>query len=139
VIPISEHLDEDWSVLNSVGTGPLNSLFDHEDVLTINLEAWDLVSSGVEFGVVTGALLRSSHTIRVVLTQVDDRKLPKTGHVRSLKELTLVRGTITVHSDGEVLLVAILLCEGKSSADGHLSTNNTVATVVVALSVVVVH
>lgn len=45
VITIGKGLEIDRSVLYSVGTSPLDGFFDHEDVLSLNLEAWDLVSS----------------------------------------------------------------------------------------------
>ena len=139
VIPISVHLEEDGAVLDNVGTSPLDGLLDHEDVLSLDLEAWDFVSASVEVSVVAGSLLGCSHTIGVVLAKIDDGELPKTSHVGSLEELSLVRSTITVHGDSEVLLILVLLGEGESSADGELGADDAIATVVVALSVIVVH
>lgn len=139
VVAISRALEVERSVLNDVGSSPLDSLLDHEDVLSLNLEAGNLVTSCVEVSVVARSVLACAHTIRVVLTQVNDWQLPEAGHVCSLKELTLVRGAIAIHRNGEVLLTLVLLGKGKTGADGQLGTDNTISTIVVALPVVVVH
>ena len=139
VIPISVHLEEDGAVLDNVGTSPLDGLLDHEDVLSLDLEAWDFVSASVEVSVVAGSLLGCSHAVGVVLTQVDHGQLPEASNVCGFENLTLVGGTVTVHSDREVLLFCVLLSEGESSADGELGADDAIATVVVALSVIVVH
>lgn len=85
MITIGKSLHIDRSVLYSVGTSPLDGFFNHEDVLCLNLEAWNLVSSLVEFCVVRGSLLRGSHAVGVVLTQVDYGQLPEASHVGSFE------------------------------------------------------
>ena len=52
VITIGEALQIDRAILNSVSASPLNSFFDHEDILSLNLESWDLISSSIELCVV---------------------------------------------------------------------------------------
>mmetsp|Transcript_33605 Transcript_33605/g.41443 ORF Transcript_33605/g.41443 Transcript_33605/m.41443 type:complete len:295 (+) Transcript_33605:501-1385(+) len=139
MVAVGARLHEDGSVLHGVGTGPLDGLLHHEHVLALYLEAWDLVTALVEVSVVRRSLLRSAHTVGVVLAKVDDGELPETSHVGSLEELALVGRTVAVHSNGEVLLATVLLGEGEAGADGELGAHDTVTTIEVALSVVVVH
>ena len=84
-------------------------------------------------------VLGGSHAVGVVLAQVDDGQVPEAGDVGSLEELTLVRRSIAVHSDSEVLLAPVLLGEGESGADGQLGADDTISTVIVALPIIVVH
>ena len=65
----------------------------------------------------------------LTLAAEDDRDVPQLGHVESLKDLTLVAGTITVKSKSHVGLVHVLVCEGDTSTDGNLSTDDTISTV----------
>ena len=85
VVTISEHLEVKGTILDNVLTSPLDGFFNHEDVLCLNLEAWNLVSSLVEFCVVRGSLLTGSHAVGVVLTQVDYGQLPEASHVGSFE------------------------------------------------------
>ena len=139
MVSVSESLEEEWTILLDIGTSPLDGLSNHEDVLGLNLEAWDLVSSLIEVGVQGSTILGSSHSIGVILTEIDDWKLPKTSHVGSLEQLSLVGSTISIHGDGEVVLAKVLLGEGKTSADWHLGTNDAIASKELVLGVVVVH
>ena len=66
--------------------------------------------------------------IRTLATE-DDGQVPELGHVESLKDLTLVGGTVSVESKGDVLLVLVLACEGNTSSNGNLGTDDTVTTV----------
>ena len=80
-----------------------------------------------------------SHSVGVVLAEVDYGKLPKTSHVGSLEKLTLVGGTVTVHRNGKVFHAFVLLSEGETRADWELGTNDTISTVKVVLFAVVMH
>lgn len=51
-----------------------------------------------------------------------------THHVERLEDLTLVAGTVSVHRVGSERLVHVFLCKRKACADGHLRTDDSVAT-----------
>ena len=59
----------------------------------------------------------------------DAGKVPQLGHVESLKDLALVGSTVTVKSQGDVLLVLVGLSESNTGTDGDLGTDNSVTTV----------
>ena len=65
----------------------------------------------------------------LTLATEDHGKVPELGHVEGLEDLTLVGGTVTVKSKGDVLLAVVLVGESETSTDGDLSTDDTVATV----------
>ena len=65
----------------------------------------------------------------LTLATEDHGKVPELGHVEGLEDLTLVGSTVTVKSERDVLLVVVLVGESKTSTDGNLSTDDTVATV----------
>jgi hypothetical protein len=72
-----------------------------------------------------------SLTTHVQLTLATEKggKVPELGHVESLKDLTLVAGTITVQNDSSLLAASVLVCESQTGTDGNLSTDDTVSTV----------
>lgn len=53
----------------------------------------------------------------------------KTHHVKSLKDLSLVTRTISVQGERAVILLPVFLCEGYTSTDGNLGTDDTVSSV----------
>ena len=118
VVSVRRHLKVEGAVLDDIGTSPLDCLFDHEDVLSLDFEAGDIVTSSIEVCVMGGAFLRRSHTVGVVLANIDNGEAPETGNVGSLEELSLVRRTVTVQGEREVLLALVLLGEGEPGADG---------------------
>lgn len=65
----------------------------------------------------------------LTLTAEDHGQIPELGHVEGLEDLTLVGSTVTVESEGDVLLAVVLVGEGETSTDGHLSTDDTVTAV----------
>ena len=139
VISISHVLNEHWSILNAELLGPLHSLSDHQDVLSITLETWNFVTSLVIFGVVSSTCIGGSHTIKVVLAEEDTWKFPESSHVGGLKKLTLVSSTISVHGNSDVGFTLVLKGKSQSCTYGNLSSNNTVTTVEIILSVIVMH
>jgi hypothetical protein len=124
----------------------LASSLDGEDVHGVDLETGDLVTTGEEGSVLRRSLGRGTHTVLVVLTDEDTGEVPEFGlgldmiesdetggeeathHVVSLKDLTLVRGTVTVESESAALLLQVLLGKRDTSSDGDLGTDDTVST-----------
>lgn len=75
--------------------------------------------------------IKSVRTIGEHMSEIEaTHKVPQLGHVEALEDLTLIGGTVSVHSEGSMLigLAHVLLGEGDTSTDGHLSTDNTVST-----------
>jgi hypothetical protein len=66
---------------------------------------------------------------QLTLASEQGRELPKLGHVESLKDLTLVAGTVTVEDDASRLGALVLVGESKTGTDRNLGTDNAVATV----------
>lgn len=84
------------------------------------METGNLVTTGEELSVHRRSLGRSTHTVLVVLTDKDTGEIPKLGHVESLKDLALVRGTVTVEGKSSSLLLVVLLGKGNTGANGNL-------------------
>ncbi len=68
---------------------------------------------------------RRKHT----LTPEQDRQVPQLRHIERLKNLSLVTGPITIQRNRRILVAIILMCEGQSSTDWNLRTNNTIAAI----------
>jgi hypothetical protein len=88
---------------------------------------------------VGGSFIGSSHTIEVVLANVEHWQFPESSHVSSFIDLTLIGSTITIHSNSNIGFILILECECKTSAYWELSTDDTITTIEVVLRVVVMH
>ena len=133
VIAIGAHFKEQRSVFDNISACPLDSFFDHQHVLGLNFEAGDEVTARVELNVVGGSVLGCAHSVVVILAHVNDRQVPETGHVGSLCELTLIRGSVTIRSNRKVLLSLVLLGEGESSSDGQLGSHDSVTAIEIVL------
>jgi len=90
------------------------------------LQTRDVVSTLEVARVGGGAVGCSSHSVAVVLANKDSREIPKLSHVVGLKDLTLVRGTITIEGKSGCFVIEVLLGKGNTGTQGNLSTNNTV-------------
>jgi hypothetical protein len=75
----------------------------------------------------------------VVFTDQYSRQLPKGRNVQRLKELPLVRSTVTIESKSSGVLLLVLLREGKSASEGHLRADDTVPAVEVGVLLVEMH
>ena len=63
------------------------------------------------------------------LTAEQGGEVPQLSHVECLEHLTLVGSTVTVQDDASVGLLVVLLGESQTGTNGHLGTDDTVATV----------
>ena len=91
------------------------------------LQARNVVSTLKVAGVGRRTVGSSSHSVTVVLANKDSGQVPELGHVVSFKDLTLVRGTITIEGKGGGLVAEVLLGKGDTGAQGDLSSDNTVS------------
>lgn len=66
-------------------------------------------------------------------------QLPKSRYVEGLKELALVRGTITIEGKRSSFLFPILLREGETASKGNLGADDTVATIEIGVLLVEMH
>ncbi|KAI6757302.1 hypothetical protein HG531_003127 [Fusarium graminearum] len=119
--------DERTLVGSGVLLTVLDGSLDGEDIHTVDLETRDVLTTLVVVG--QGRRTSSSSTHAIFVVCVVSGKVPELGHVESLKDLTLVAGTITVEDNGSVLVVVVLVSKGKTSTDGDLSTDDTVTAV----------
>ena len=140
MISIGNEFNEEGTVaFGAVILCKAHCLTHDKNVLAVDFEAWNQISSSVELGVVRSSIVRGSHSVEVVLAHVDHWKFPESSHVSSFIDLTLVGSTITIHSNCYIRFVLILDCKGKPSADWNLSSNNTISSVEVVLGVIVMH
>lgn len=66
-------------------------------------------------------------------------QLPKSRYIEGLKELALVRGTITIEGKRSSFLFPILLREGETASKGNLGADDTVATIEIGVLLVEMH
>lgn len=90
------------------------------------LQTRDVVTTLEVAGIGRGAIGSSSHSVTVVLANKDSREIPEFSHVVGLKDLTLVRGTVTIEGKGGSVMTKIFLGKGNTSTQGNLGANNTV-------------
>jgi hypothetical protein len=138
--------------------GPLLSVLDGgldgKDIHTVDLETRNVLTTLVVVGQGGRTVSSGTHTVLVVcrfvlasllldsnlskawllggkltLATEKGRQLPELGHVESLKDLTLVAGTVTVQNDTSLLAASVLVCESQTGTDGDLGTDDTVSTV----------
>ena len=76
VITIAEKLNEERSVFNWPIFGPFKCLSNFIDIISFNSEAGDNITSCVEFSIHGGSLDWCSHTILIVFTDEEGRKIP---------------------------------------------------------------
>jgi len=71
VISVSIELQEKRSIFLNVSTSPPHGLTDHKDILGINVNTRNEVTTSVELIIVRSALLTGSHSIVIILTNVN--------------------------------------------------------------------
>lgn len=76
MVPIGFGFTVDRSMLNSILFAELSDRLDMEDIHTIHLHPWDVVSPGVVVIVAAAALGARAHPVLVVFYQVDHWQLP---------------------------------------------------------------
>ena len=129
-VAVGDQLHDEWLLLReSKLARKLRAAHDRESIHSVHLDTRDLVTAGVELRVHRAALSAGTHTVLVVLADKHARQAPELGHVERLKHLALVGRTVTVQVEGGMARVLVLLHEGQTGTDGHLCTDNTVATV----------
>jgi hypothetical protein len=139
-------VDERTLASGGVFLSVLDGSLDSEYVHAVDLQTGNVLATLVVVGEGGGAVRSGTHTVLVVyvmlvdvvevsqtclrtFTTEDDGQVPELRHVVCLENLTLVGSTVSVQSKGNVLLVLVLACECNTSANGDLSTDDTVSTV----------
>mmetsp|Transcript_11395 Transcript_11395/g.23821 ORF Transcript_11395/g.23821 Transcript_11395/m.23821 type:complete len:406 (+) Transcript_11395:273-1490(+) len=140
VVAVGVELEHDGALAgDAVLLRELQCLLHRQRAHAVGLEAGDVVAAGVVVVVLRRAPLRGAHAVVVVLAHVNQGQVPQRSHVERLEQLALVGSAITVHGDGHVGLLVVLVGEGQTRTQGGLSTNNTVAPVEVRVLLVHVH
>ncbi|EEQ38862.1 hypothetical protein CLUG_02988 [Clavispora lusitaniae ATCC 42720] len=123
-------LQNQWTVTARTPVlGELGGSVAGQDVHTVNLQTWNVLTSLVVLGHGRGSGSRSTHTVLVVLTSKDTWQVPQLSHVVRFENLTLVGSTVTVQGESGTLVVSVLVGKGQTSAQWNSSTDNTVTTV----------
>ncbi len=76
---------------------------------------------------------RGAHRITVVLDHIDDRQLPKFGHVEALIDLALVRCAVAEIGDRHIVVAAIEIRESEAGAERNLCADDAVPAIEVLL------
>ena len=66
---------------------------------------------------------------RRTLATKQNRQVPQLRHVKRLEDLSLIARSVTIQRNRDILIPIVLVREGEPSADGHLRTDDAVATV----------
>jgi hypothetical protein len=98
----------------------LTGSVDRKNIHTIYLNTRDVITTLEVLGGGRGSLSRGTHTVLVVFTNEDARKIPKLSHVVGFEDLTLVRGTITIEGESDGGNTEVLLREGNTSTKRNL-------------------
>lgn len=109
VISVGHRLNEDRPVLKHILLGELQRFANCEEVITVDLNSGDDISSLVEVGICRGPLDRGAHAKEVILNKVDRWQAPQLSHIRCLVHLPLVGGTVAKKDQSHVRLFQVLL------------------------------
>lgn len=82
--------------------------------------SWNIVAPSVVVCAGRSSLHTGSHTITVVLTDKHTRQIPQLGHVKGLKQLTLVGCSIPIQCHTNVWLVIIFQSKGNTCSQWDL-------------------
>ena len=75
----------------------------------------------------------------VILANENRRQIPKSRNIQSLKQLPLVRRTVTIQSKSHKLLLGILLSESQTTPQRNLSANDPMSAVETRVLLVKMH
>lgn len=139
MITVGDQFDEERTMLNRPSLGPLESLSHLKDIVSINPESRDGISTGVEQGIHGRTFNGGTHTVLVVLANEESGKSPQFGHVGGLEQLPLVGSTVSEEDTGDISFLLVLQSEGEADSHWHLCSHNTISSVEVGGFLVVVH
>src|SRR5439155_6975579 len=110
--------------------GLLHCFIDGDHIHAINLCARDVVGCGTWEQAIDGPgfLYGHTHRILVVFADIDNGQFPDRGEVEGLVEGSFINGSIAKETGSDAILPQILGGKGNTGGDGHLSSNNSVAT-----------
>lgn len=112
MVAVGDQLDEERTMLDGPSLGPLEGFPHFKDIVSVNPESRDGVSTGVEEGIHGRTFNRSTHAVLVVLADEECGQIPQFGHVGSLEQLSLVGSTVSEENTGHIGLLLVLQSEG---------------------------
>mmetsp|Transcript_18399 Transcript_18399/g.17508 ORF Transcript_18399/g.17508 Transcript_18399/m.17508 type:complete len:267 (-) Transcript_18399:77-877(-) len=140
MVSVGHELQDNGAIsLDAPFFGELGNLFDLENVLPIASDPRNHISSLVHERVRRRPLDGSTHSIQIVLANVDDWKLPERSHVHCFKELALVACSISIHSHTHIGLIFVLVAKCYASADRDLGSHDSIPSKVPVFGIVEVH
>src|SRR5579864_7545697 len=128
-IAIGQHLE---NVRAFAGAGVverlLRRLHHRNDIHAVHLVAGNVERRAAAHEIMRGGAAgnRCPYAVFVVLDDVDDRQLPKRGHVEALVHLALVHRAVAEEGDADLAVLAISVRKAQAGADRHLCANDAV-------------
>lgn len=95
----------------------------------VHFDAWNQISPSVKRCIRRVPMHRRSHSVLIVLADVDYRQVPQFRHVVRLVNLTLGRCSIAVERPRNSAGAVVFMSESQPGADRHLTTDDPIATV----------
>ena len=93
----------------------------------------------LQFRHIRCTLNRCAHGIFVVLDNKDDGEFPKHRHVERFVQYPLPSGTVSKEAHGDVVFVAVFVCEGNACSESNLSSYNAMSSEKIPLFIEHVH
>mmetsp|Transcript_2041 Transcript_2041/g.4486 ORF Transcript_2041/g.4486 Transcript_2041/m.4486 type:complete len:309 (+) Transcript_2041:311-1237(+) len=144
VVTIGHHLHVHGSIsISNVILDKPHSLLDSQDVHTINPHSRNVISHLVIIRMRRVTIHTSSHAVMVVLDTKDHGKLPQTGHIGRLPNLSLIGSSIPITRNGNLHRLArsgiIMISKRQPKPHGNLSPHNPLPTKEVMSLVIKMH
>ena len=140
MVAVGVHLQHDRpGTAHAVLFRELRRLLHRQSVHAVDFQTGHVIASFVVLRALRGLFNSRAHPVVIVLAHVNQRKVPQRGDVQRLEELTLVRGAVAVHGDGDVGLFFVLHGKREARADGRLRADDAVASKKMRISFVHVH
>src|SRR4029077_11266246 len=130
-ISISLHLKDSRSF---AGSAPCDGLFARGMhgfyIHAVDLFAWNVERGAAleKLGFGAGTLNAGAHRVLIVLNHIDDRQLPKFGHVEGFVHLPLIGGAVAEIRYADVLVAPILVRESEPGSERNLGADDAVTT-----------
>jgi hypothetical protein len=87
---------------------PFEALLHVEVVVAVHSDSWDFITTSEEISVMGSSVDGGTHSVEIILADKETREFPKTSHVSCFSDLTLIGGTISVHSNSYVGFLGVL-------------------------------
>mmetsp|Transcript_2960 Transcript_2960/g.8949 ORF Transcript_2960/g.8949 Transcript_2960/m.8949 type:complete len:293 (+) Transcript_2960:263-1141(+) len=144
VVAVRRELDEERPVAGAdVFFRVLHAFSNRKNVHAVDFQARNHVAHGVILSVARGPRIRGAHAVLVIFNHEHHRKFPQHRHVRSLGDLALIRGAVSIARDRDRHFLAgrrlVLVRKRQARADRNLRADDALSSVKILRLVVKVH